>query len=206
MADTFDKCIETLAGENWNMVEGHPDLCGAHDCFDVLRAQSFAVNLEQTLADHPAVMKPEVVWNIQAGLALNSEKIRQAIRTQGRIINGAAKYMREIDLLICPAVSVISVPAELRYPDSDGNTAIPAIHEYYRWLAIAYATTLTALPIITLPCGLADCGMPFGIQLIGKPGGEYQLFQHARLLEQITNWSCKPVDPVQFIHSGDAKQ
>ena len=203
VANTFDTCIETLAGENWNIIEGHPDLRGVHDCFDVLRAQSYAVNLEQTLADHPEVMKPEVVWNIQAGLALNAEKIRQAIRTQGRIINCAAKYMREIDLLICPAASVISVPAELRYPDS-GNTTIPAIPEYYRWLAIAYATTLTTLPIITLPCGLADCGMPLGIQLIGKPGGEYQLFQHARWLESIINWSCKPVDPVQFVQSAQS--
>ena len=193
VADNFQKLVDRLAGENWNVVESHLDLCGAHECFDVLRAQSYAINLEQTLVDHPDVMKPEVVWNIRAGLALNAEKIRRAIRTQGRIINHSANYMRDVDLLICPATSVASVAAELRYPGSDGETPIP---EYYRWLAIAYATTLTALPIITLPCGLTDTGLPAGIQLIGKPGGEYQLFQHARMIEQLTGWDGEPVDPV----------
>ncbi len=193
VADHFQRLVDTLAKENWRMVESHPNLSGVHDCFDVLRAHSYAVTLEQTLADHPEVMKPEVVCNIQSGLDLTAEQVRRAVRTQGRIINRAANYMREVDVLICPATSVVSVPAGLRYPGADGEVAIP---EYYRWLAIAYATTMTALPIITLPCGFASCGMPTGIQLVGKPGGEYPLFQYARQLEQITNWSCKPVDPV----------
>ena len=156
VADNFQHFVDRLAGKswnwNWNIVEGHPDLSGVHDCFDVLRAQCYAVNLEQTLAEHPGVMKPEVVWNIKAGLALNAEKIRKAIRTQGQIINRAATYMRDVDLLICPATSVLSVPADLRYPGCDGENPLPEPEaEYYRWLAIAYATTVTALPVITLP-------------------------------------------------------
>ena len=191
IAGVFQGFVDKLAEQNWNLVEDHPDLSGVHDCFDVLRAHSCAIALEPILAEHRALIKPEGIWNIEAGLALTPGEIREAIRTQGRIIRRASAFMEDIDLLICPATSVSAVPAELRYPGSDGEVPVPA---YYRWLAIAYAVTVSALPVITVPCGLTDDGMPVGIQLIGKPGGEYDLFRHARLIEQITGWSGQPLD------------
>ena len=205
VADCFQKFVDALIKENWNITEEHPDLTGVHDCFDALRAHGYAINMEQTLADYPDALKPEIVWNIKAGLALSPEKIRKEIRAQGELINRASCYMRDLDVLICPATSVLSVPADLRYPGADGETPLP---EYYRWLAIAYATTMTALPVITLPCGLADNGMPAGIQLIGKPDGEYQLFRYARMIERviekITGWSCAPVAPIGPVTDGMA--
>ena len=192
----FHEFIDELANSGCSIAEQHPDLSGVHDSFDVLRAQSYAIDREQTLADHPGIMKPEVVWNIETGLGLTSDQIRNATRTQGQIINRAARFMQDFDLLICPATSVASVSAELRYPGSDAEVAIP---EYYRWLAIAYSTTMTALPIITMPCGFAENGMPIGVQLIGKPGGEFELFRYARYLEQISGWSSLPIDPLNYV-------
>ncbi len=190
----FHKFIDELANTGSNIAEGRPDLSGVHRSFDVLRAHSYAIGLEQTLTDYPSLMKPEVVWNIESGIALKSEQIRSATRTQGQIINRATNFMQNFDLLICPATSVVSVSAELRYPGSDGKVPVP---EYYRWLAIAYATTMTALPIITLPCGFTENDMPIGVQLIGKPGGEFELFRYARYIEEISAWSALPVDPVE---------
>jgi amidase len=190
---TFHRFIDDLADAGIQIAEQQPDLSGVHSSFDVLRAQSYAIGMEQTLADNPGVMKPEVVWNIESGMRLNSDQIRRAIRTQGEIINRAAEFMQDFDLLICPATSQVSVRAELRYPGSDAEVPIP---EYYRWLAIAYATTMTALPVITLPCGFAENGMPVGVQLIGKLWGEFELFRYARHIEQITGWSSLPVGPV----------
>lgn len=188
----FHQFIDLLVKDGADIVARSPGLPGLHNCFDVLRAHSYAISLEEALAQHPAVMKPEVVWNIESGLALDVEQLRQATRAQGRIINSAADFMKEYDLLICPATSLLSVPAELRYPGFDSGLPIP---EYYRWLAIAYATTLTALPVITLPCGISANGMPVGIQLVGKPGAEAQLFRHASALERLTGWSSLPIDP-----------
>ena len=188
----FAQFIDNLASNNIAIETRAPDLTGAHDVFDVLRAQSYAVSMEQILLDNPSVLKPEVEWNIQSGLSLSVEKIRHAIRNQGQIINRSSSFMQDFDLIICPATSVLSVDAELRYPGSDQGVPIP---EYYRWLAIAYATTVTALPIITLPCGFGSNGMPIAVQLIGKPGGEAQLFRHAAAIEAMTGWSSIPVDP-----------
>ena len=100
--------------------------------------------------------------------------------------------MSNYDVLICPATSLASVPADVRYPNEPQGLPIP---EYYRWLAIAYASTVMALPVITLPVGTTDGGPPFAIQLIGKPIDEAALFQIAHALEKRIGRDSTPIDP-----------
>jgi len=42
--------------------------------------------------------------------------------------------------------------------------------------------------VITLPCGKTDAGLPVGLQIIGKPHGELELFALASYLEQVFGW------------------
>lgn len=169
----------------------HPDLSMMDAAFDVPRAldyaQSFGAELEQTRD----IFKPEVVWNIEYGLGLDADTIRQARAAQGQVFVNASSFMQAYDLLICPATIIPAFPVEERYPGySDGL----AWSQYYRWLAICCAITTTTLPVITIPCASTEAGLPIGLQLIGKPHGEVDLFAFASYLEQVFGW-----DPLQKI-------
>ncbi|MBX2879569.1 MAG: hypothetical protein KTR32_06535 [Granulosicoccus sp.] len=190
--DVFQRFLSQLEPHCDACVEAQPNLTNVHESFDVLRANHFAVNLEQDLRKHKHLMKPEVIWNVEMGIQLSSEAIREALRQQGRIIGQAAAFMQNYDVLICPATSVGYVDASLRYPGETDGVPIP---EYYRWLAIAYATTMTALPVITLPAGSLSNDMPFAIQLVGKPHGESALFQIAHQIEAMIGRDSSPIDP-----------
>jgi amidase len=99
--------------------------------------------------------------------------------------------MQDYDVLICPAAIIPAFPVVERYPGyADGV----AYSEYYRWLAICCAITTTTLPVITLPCGKTTAGLPVGLQLVGKPHGELDLFACASYLEAIFAW-----DPLHCI-------
>jgi len=189
----FQGFIDTQLGKCENLVESAPDLTGVHDSFDVLRAQFYATAIEPFLEQNRNTIKPEVIWNVDQGLGLTSLQLRNALRTQGRIVNDAARFMEGVDVLICPATSLSSVSAEVRYPGDQEGVAVP---DYYRWLAIAYATTMTTLPIITIPVGKTKKGLPFAVQLVGKPWGEAALFQVALQIEQQIDRCSIPVDPV----------
>ena len=190
--DVFQQFIDRTLNQCESTVEAQPALEGTHEAFDTLRAQFYATGLESLLDQHRFTIKPEVVWNVEQGLAPTSRKLREAERAQGKVVHDAAQFMKDIDVLICPATSLKSVAADCRYPGaSDG---VP-VADYYRWLAIAYASTMTTLPIITLPVGHFEDGFPFGIQLIGKPGGEAALFQIAQQIEQLVGGFGEPVDP-----------
>ena len=188
----FQKFTDILSRHCKKISHSCPDFTDVHDCFDVLRAHSYAIGLEDVLKNHSHMLKPEVVWNIESGLNLSAQQLRQATRQQGQIINRAASFMQNVDVLVCPATSVTAVDARLRYPDSDNGVPVP---QYYRWLAIAYAITVSALPVITLPVAIASNGMPFAVQLIGKPGGELKLFQYAQWLHDLCEWHSDPIDP-----------
>lgn len=192
ISGAFSQFERFLASQAESLTNCQPDLSGVHEAFDVLRAEIFAVGLEELIEAHQTVIKPEVLWNVQQGLQLSSAQKRQALRLQGQIVNRAAAFMQEYDVLICPATSCGSVEYGLRYPGENTGVAIP---EYYRWLAIAYATTMTALPVITLPVATLANGMPFAVQLVGKPYGERALFRIARQLEILVDRNTDPVDP-----------
>ena len=85
-------------------------------------------------------------------------------------------------------------PAEETHP---GSSAGVSVSEYYDWLKIVYVVSAATLPVITVPCGFTAGGLPLAIQLIGRPHGEYELFRHARYIEEILGWDAAPIDPVE---------
>jgi amidase len=183
---------DRLSAAGVDVVEAVPDLSGVHQAFDTLRAHAYAVSLEDTLAASPGVVKDEVAWNVEQGIGLDSATLRRAQRLQGGIVSRAAGFMDDFDLLICAATSVTSVVADTRYPGFRSGTPIA---EYYRWLAIAYATTMTALPIVTLPVSPGADGIPLAVQLVGRPAAETTLLQHGLWMERLVEWNPEPVDP-----------
>ena len=170
------------------------DLSEAHEAFSVLRALSYAVGYGDDLAKHRELIKPEVVWNIEQGLALDGAAIRGAVAAQGRVFEAAARFMQHYDLLVCPATIVPPFPVEERYLGYSQGVEIPG---YYRWLAIAYAISVTTLPVIAMPCGTTTDGLPVGIQLVGRPHGERRLFAFASYVEQLLDCDSRPIEPTK---------
>jgi len=177
--------VTRLELENIAVDVSHPDLSMADIAFSVPRALDYAQSYGADLADTRENLKPEVVWNVELGLALSGDEIRQSQVAQGQVFVNASAFMQGYDLLVCPATILPAYPIEERYP---GYSEGLEYSEYYRWLAICCAITTTTLPVITLPCGKTDAGLPVGLQLIGKPHGELELFAFASYIEQIFAW------------------
>ena len=193
VAEVCGRAIHALERDGIDVVADHPDLSEAAAAFDVPRALLFAILLGEELPQARDILKPELVWNIERGLALDGDDVRKAVAAQGRIFQLAADFMSDYDLLICPAASVLPFPVEERYVGyRDG---LPP-SEYYHWLSIAAAVSVTTLPVITLPCGRTGTGLPVGLQLIGRPHGELSLFSLASHIEQVLGIDPAVVDVV----------
>ena len=102
-------------------------------------------------------------------------------------------FLETYDVLICPSACVAPFPVETRWPrEVDG---VPQ-ETYIDWLRIVSAITLTGCPVVALPCGLNDDGLPIGIQLVGRPGGEHALLSAAAAVEEILGFvEMLPVRP-----------
>lgn len=182
VADLCRQAASRLKDAGVEVIEAHPDFTGAHEAFQVLRAHGFASSLHDLYEHNRNQLKPEVIWNIERGLALSAGDIAEAERVRGAIFNRTASFMTEVDLLLTPATIVPPYPVEERYVTSCNGVQFDT---YIDWLAIAYAITLTSLPALSLPAGLTPDGLPVGLQLVGKPRGEAMLLSHAAMIETV---------------------
>jgi amidase len=176
----FLAAVQRLEDAGLDMVEASPDLTGTHEAFQALRAVAYAAANAPLLQEHRDRLKPEVVWNIEQGLALTGAAIVDAERERARLFHTARRFLETYDAIVCPGAIVPPFPASERYVrECNGRT----FDSYFDWLAIAYGFTLVSLPVICIPCGVTDDGLPVGLQIAGRPGGEAELIAMARVIE-----------------------
>lgn len=181
-AETMDK----LDRAGLPVEEACPDFTGTHETFQTLRAAAYAVSTGPLLEAHRDKLKPEVVWNVELGLSLPGRQIVEAERERARLFHLVRGFLEGYDAILCPGAIVPPFAKEKRYVEEcDGRQ----FDTYIDWLAITYGFTLVSLPVICIPCGTTPDGMPAGLQIAGRPGGEAELISIARTLEDtIGDW------------------
>jgi amidase len=173
--------------------EAGPDFSGASEIFQTLRAVRFAATFAPLLEEHRHRLKPEMIWNIEKGLALDGAAVAKAMRERSRLYQRVVEFFGQYDVLASPAVIVPPFDVDQRYVEEVGGRRFD---NYVDWLAMSFAVTLVGCPALSLPCGFTRAGLPVGLQLVGRPRGEAALLAAAALLEeQLGLASLLPIDP-----------
>ena len=177
-----------------NITYDCPNFVNADQVFRPLRAAQFAGMWSHVLKDSRALLKPEVVWNIEQGLTLDSTKIVEAEIKRQEIRENLLNFIDKNEFLVLPTAPVVANSAEDRFvTDIDGIK----MNDYLEWLLLGYVVSLTGCPSISIPCGFSSQGLPAGIQLIAKPYQERRLLQVAAWLESVLDQTiCVPIDPI----------
>ena len=193
VADLAAAASRRFAERGAAVEEAGPDFSGTSEIFQTLRAVRFAANYAPLLAEHRDRLKPEMVWNIEKGLALDGAAIGKAMRGRARLYERVAGFFADYDLLATPAVIVPPFDVEQRYVQ---EAAGRRFDNYVDWLAMSYAVSLVGCPALSLPCGFTRAGLPVGLQLVGRPRGEAALLAAAALLEeQLGLAALLPIEP-----------
>lgn len=172
----------------------HPDASGAREAFQTMRANSMATARAGLLKTHRHLLKPEVIWNIEAGLKLSIDDVRRAVHLQRDLYQRFAAFFEQWDILVTPASQHPPFPVEKRYVDEINGIKMET---YVDWLLIPSIITMTGLPCVSIPCGFNKAGHPIGLQLVGPPRGEAKLLSAAHLVEQLLGQASKvPLDPI----------
>ena len=62
------------------------------------------------------------------------------------------------------------------------------LDELWTWIAFEYPYNATGQPAITLPAGFSNDGLPIGLQIVGRPNGEFDLVSLAASYESARTW------------------
>ena len=157
------------------------DVGDADRVFDILRAESFYAGYADTIRDAPETLAPHVRANIEMAGSMTLADRAWAHLAQTRLARQFAKVFDDFDLIVAPTSPVSPFHWTTLYASEvDGQP----MRNYYHWLALTYIPTLATNPALSLPCGLDEAGMPFGLQVIGPLRGDAKLLAMAAALEQ----------------------
>lgn len=149
------------------------DLGDPDRAFDVLRAEGFIAQVGEQYHTNPDALSPNVRANMDIAAKLTLADRAWAHLEQTKIMQAFARALQRYDVILTPVTPVTPFPWQTLYADViDGQT----MRNYYHWLGLTYVVTLSTHPALSLPCGVDEAGMPFGIQMIGS------LFQDGKLL------------------------
>jgi amidase len=170
--------------------EAAPDLTGANDIFQTLRAWSFAAGHAEHLRHHRHLLKETIVWNAEKGRTLNGADIAEAQIKRTALFQRFHDFMERHEFLLCAVNQVPPFPVEVEYPTE--IEGVP-METYIDWMKSAYYVTVTGHPAISVPCGFTEEGLPVGIQIVGRYHDDFGVLQLAHAFEQATEvWKRRP--------------
>jgi amidase len=193
VAAIVEKAARQLEASGVIVEEAHPDMTEAMQCFQTLRALGFATGMRDLLRNHRDLLKPEVIWNIEKGLALSGDEIARAEAQRSVLFKRMNEFLSRYDALLCPAAIVPPFPVEERYVKSCNGVQFET---YVDWLLIVGVATLCACPAISIPCGFTVSQLPIGLQIFGPNRGDAKLLATAKYVEDVLNLGAiTPIDP-----------
>jgi aspartyl-tRNA(Asn)/glutamyl-tRNA(Gln) amidotransferase subunit A len=179
--DGYEKIITKLWGEGANMIDTKlpKSFKHAHDVHRVIMASETAAVHEDMFRERKPEYGEYIQGFISSGLLIPATAYLRAQRLREQIINEMIQLIREFDCVVCPS-TVDTAPAGLEW------TGSPAFNAPW---------SLTGLPSITVPTGLASNNLPLGLQLVGTPYSEWKLLKIAGWCEKKIEFSTRPKDP-----------
>ncbi|HUR34093.1 MAG TPA: amidase [Vicinamibacterales bacterium] len=160
-----------------------PDLRDADDVFMTLRSWMSAHTLGPLLATHRELMKPEAIWQIEAGLRVTASALARAFRLHAELLERMRVFHEGFDFIVCAVSQVPPFDARIHWPDVvDGQ---PMEH-YIAWMRSTYWISTILAPALSVPAGFTDDGLPVGIQIVGRMRDDVAVLQLGSAFEAAT--------------------
>ena len=129
-------------------------------------------------------LEPLTRWLVERGRALSARELSEALATLSAFERSIVRQLASFDAVLTPALAM--TPRPIGWYDSvdpERNFA-----QQVQYTPFTSFLNVSGLPAITLPVAVTESGLPMGVQLIGRPGGEHVLLSIGAQLERRLQW------------------
>jgi len=144
------------------------------------------------LLDDPATrdtLKPEAVWEIEAGRKLAAADVFRASATRSAWYRAVLALHETWDFLALPTAQVFPFDAAERWP---AVVAGRAMDTYHRWMEVVIPASMAGTPALAVPAGFGPGGLPIGLQLIGPPRGDLAVLRLGHAYDAVQPYTARP--------------
>jgi aspartyl-tRNA(Asn)/glutamyl-tRNA(Gln) amidotransferase subunit A len=155
------------------------DLPACYAMGDVIAKVEGATMHAQWMSATPQRYSQAVYSRTEPGLHIPAVRYAEALLARAKLLEAWLEGpMAQADVLVCPTVPV-QVPTRAE-ADMEGKGRVFGVVAAITRLTRAF--NYLGLPVLSVPIGLDDNGMPIGAQLIGRPLSEGRLLAVAQAL------------------------
>jgi len=141
-----------------------------------------------------AMLKPELVWEIEQGMALTLDDIERAEAIRRRWMTELDRLFSDYDFLTLPTTQVFPYSKQAHWPRFIGARPMDT---YHRWMEIVILGSLGGLPVINVPVGFDAGGRPMGMQVMGRRGDDRRVLEFGLAYEAQTDYLGQHLDRIQ---------
>lgn len=126
-------------------------------------------------------LQPISKWLRAAGRSVTGHEARTIKETLEREV---LEWFGDADLMLSPTVGLF--PSRV-----DETRDLPPEEGFFqlaRFGAFTAAFNITGQPAASIPAGVTDVGLPYGVQVIGRPRGDVELLRICKHLETVMPW------------------
>jgi amidase len=188
----LDAAVDALValGHGMEETELPPDPGYAPAFRDVWQGGAAAIPLE---GERLAMTEPLTQWLVAEGRALSARRLAEGLTALRRFERGFIGRFAAFDAVITPTLAMTPRPNGWY----DGSDPALNFEQQCRYTPFTSMVNVSGLPAITVPVyqteATADApvGLPMGVQLIGRPGGERTLLALSAQLERKFRWTLR---------------
>ena len=129
-------------------------------------------------------VEPLTRWLVEKGRALGARELGDALSWLADYERRTIARLAAFDAVLTPALAL--TPRPVGWYDADDGEENFA--QQCRYTPFTSFVNVCGLPAITLPVHVTEQGLPIGVQLIGRPGGERTLLALGAQLERRIAW------------------
>ena len=165
------------------------------DSWITLRSFAVAAGLHAVHAD-PAkreFLKGSAQWEIERGINLGAMDLHNASMARSDWFRRTSELFEQVDVLVLPSAQCWPFDVNIEYPKQIAGVAMDT---YHRWMQVVIPASLIGLPVVNIPVGFGENGLPGGVQLIGPRASGGRLLQLAQDWHNATDWPNKRPAPL----------
>lgn len=169
------------------------------------RAAGFIINRAETEAVHrkgvqanPKGYGPTLVERVKASAVLPASGLLRAMQARTAVRSSVEQVFLEhgLDVMISPATPATALPAHDLFADY-GDGERESVTLAYTRMTMPFNTT--GQPVLAIPCGFDELGLPVGLQIAGRPYDEERLCRIGMAFERLlaghfgADWTKPPL-------------